>query len=277
MKIIKNCIWILMLILLVGCGKDEGSSEKAVTENSTQEKVNVEENAAENVEENIEDNTGSNEEEVDLSEVKVSGKIVYDATLTGEELVKSIKFEGDGDFFHDFAFKSTSETKMDTGSGIQTTMIELVHNKNGDLYMKSTSPMGVGITLSKEVDGIEKTYTYMEGETTGYIMEDSMDEEIYNVALDDDLGLYDPEYETILEAKVEKLDGKEVIYYVLESEEGLVKHWFSPEYGSPIKTEVWVGDLLVMESRLTSYEALSKVDDKYFEVPSDITFQEIEY
>ncbi|PKM56377.1 MAG: hypothetical protein CVV00_00340 [Firmicutes bacterium HGW-Firmicutes-5] len=277
MKIIKNCIWILMLILLVGCGKDEGSTEKAVTEGSSQETVNVEDKVAENVEESVAENTEVNEEEVDSSEVKGSGKITYDATLTGEDLIKSIKFEGDSDFFHEFAFKSTSETKMDTGSGIQTTMIELVHNENGDLYMKSTSPMGVGITLSKEIDGIEKTYSYMEGETTGYITEDSMDEDMYDDAFEDDFGLYDPEYETILEAKVEKLDGKEVIYYVLEGEEGLVKNWFSPEIGGPVKTEVWVGDLLVMESRLTSYEALSKVDDKYFEVPSDITFQEIEY
>jgi len=277
MKIIKNCIWILMMILLVGCGKDEVPAEKTVTENSTQETVNVTENAAENVEENVAENTESNGEEVDLSGVRGSDQMTYDATLTGEDLIKSIKFEGDGNFFDGFAFKSTSETKMDTGSGVQTSIMEVVRNKNGDLYIKSTSPMGVGITLSKEIDGIEKTYTYMEGETTGYITEDSMDEEMYDVAFDDDFGFYDPEYETILEAKIEQLDGKEVIYYTLESEDGIIKNWFSPEFGSQVKSEVWVGDLLVLENRLTDYELLSKVDDKYFEVPSDVIFQEIEY
>jgi outer membrane lipoprotein-sorting protein len=258
-----------VFLLLVGCGKDEKFFESEIIEESTQESVNSEEN--------VEENEDKTEEEVDLSEVKGKVKITYDASLTGEALMKSIDFEGGSDFFDSLAFKSTSETKMDTGSGIQTTIMEVVHNKNGDLYMKSISPLGVGITISKEVDGIEMTYSYMEGEATGYLMKDSMEDEMYDDFLEDGLGLYDPEYEILLEARVDQLLGKEIIYYELKSEDTITKNWFSPELGGPVKTEVWVGDLLVMENNLTSYEVLSKVDDKYFEAPSDVTFHELDY
>ncbi|MDF1616871.1 hypothetical protein [Petrocella sp. FN5] len=276
MKMIKVFVCMIVVVLLVGCGKDETPTQNTVSENSTQETANTEESSKALTEEKTEENEDK-EEVMDLSEVKGKAKITYDSSLTGEDLLKSIELKGEGNFFDNIAYKSIMETKMYTGSDIQTTQIEVVQNKNGDLYMKSISPLGVGITLTKEVDGIDMTYSYMEGEATGYLMKDSMEDEMYDDFYEEGLGFYDSEYEILLEAKVEQLDGKEVIYYEVEDGDTIMKNWFSPEVGSPIKTEVWVGDLLVMENNIAKFEILNKVDDKYFQIPNNVTFQEMDY
>lgn len=78
-------------------------------------------------------------------------------------------------------------------------------------------------------------------------------------------------------AKIDTLDGEEVVYIeATESDEDmgemLVKMWYSTKYATALKYQVFTGDVLFMELKVTNISDNSKIDDSLFTPPDDVSF-----
>ena len=56
----------------------------------------------------------------------------------------------------------------------------------------------------------------------------------------------------------------------------LVKMWYSVKYNVPLKYEVFMNEQSFMVLEVVEIEKDINIDEKLFEVPSDITFQEVD-
>lgn len=75
-------------------------------------------------------------------------------------------------------------------------------------------------------------------------------------------------------------DGEEVIYIETtqaddDMGEMLVKMWYSEKYATPLKYEVYVGESLMTELKVTKIHDNVNFNDDTFMPPADIDFQEV--
>lgn len=194
-----------------------------------------------------------------------------DTSLTGESLIDSIKGSRPKTM--------KLETELST-FGMSTKTI--TYYDGDDTRTETDVPeMGKNVLIYLSDEGT--MYSYVEGGTDGIKMTgvDMSYAEEMDIMMDtsDLFAEITSESSEDLSAKVENLDGEEVVYIeATETDEEMgevfVKMWYSVKYGTPLKYEVIMGEKSMMELKVTSIEKDIKIDQSLFTPPSDVNFQE---
>ncbi len=189
-----------------------------------------------------------------------------DKSLTGKALLESLQAPEPGDFM------TVTET---SGMGIKNT---LTMYYSGENFRTESEVEGMKqIVIYNAEEG--KTYQYTEGQLQGVVLSDDMSDDMGMEEEDLDVeGILDNPTDDVI-AKVETLDGHEVIHIETTEEDedmGMAKVsiWYSEEYGIPLKYEVTSNGQVIMSSYVTKIEALSALDGDLFTPPADVQFME---
>ncbi len=251
----KKKMLVLLIILclslaLIACGEKE-SEEPAANESSLELEASEEEGEAakemEAEEESAEDAKG-------IDVVKSLGtsrpktlKMVSEITAANIKTTMTSYYDGD-----------KSKTEIDIANMPKSILIHLPDE--GIMYQY----------VYGESSGVKITGADKEGaEEMGLMVDTDMLTALTDGASDD------------ITARTEDLDGEKVIY--IESTEAdedmgemLVKMWYSERYATPLKYEVYVGEKLMTELRVTEINDNVNFNADTFMPPSDIVFQEID-
>jgi hypothetical protein len=240
--------------MFVGCG------EKVVTEN-------VKEESEEIVKEEVE-----SEEETPKEEVAEVVKEAVDASsLEGLELIGTLN--------------TTRPEKLKIESEMiifgATSKISTFYEGNKVRTETDVAGMAKSILINLPEEGA--IYQYMYGDTEGVKMMDdgTSNTEGMGIMIDQAelLAAITDESSNDLIAKVDTLDGEEVVYIeATESDEDmgemLVKMWYSVKYATPMKYQVFAGEEMVMELKVTKILDNINMNESLFLPPSDVTFTE---
>lgn len=241
----KNKILILLIILClsvmcIAC--DEQESEKPEATNQTNVEVDV------------------SEDEVKLDDVK-----------EGIDLVKSMGTDR----------PQTLEIVSEITAFDMTTTMTTYYD--GDKSKTEIDVPNMSKSILIHIPDEEIMYQYVYGESTGIKITgaDQASAEEMGLMMDTDLltALRDGASDDIT-ARTESLDGEEVIYIeATQSDEDmgemLVKMWYSEKYATPLKYEVYVGETLMTELKVTKIHDNVNFNADTFMPPSDINFQEV--
>jgi outer membrane lipoprotein-sorting protein len=254
---------IMMLAFsLVACGNNE------ITSNVNEE--------GESVEVNVNDEAG---EEVEMAEAEESVEEpmeeegLLDSTLSGIELLKSFNL----------LKPDTLRVEAETNSfGMEIYSVTYIDGKK-TRFESDMGDFGSSITISLPEEGV--VYYFDEGNTQGTKIIGMTEEEVYDSGyIVDDSELFseitnNPSENMV--AKVEMLDGEEVVY--IESKETeedmgeiLVKMWYSVKYALPLKYEIIMDDEIIASYQVTAIEKNVKFDSDIFSPPEDVEFMEVD-
>jgi outer membrane lipoprotein-sorting protein/outer membrane murein-binding lipoprotein Lpp len=245
----KNIMILIAMVLMLsitGC-----SNEKTTEKGTDSGEVNQQ----------VEQSNTQAEETKETKENKL------DSSITGLELLKSVQYK---------APKSLIMEAEVTGfEGFVSKTI--TYNKGQNSRMETEgADVGKQIVIYNADEGA--TYQYKEGDAQGIVMLDGEDEDAMEMGMATPTfaDLVDESSENIV-ARVEKLDGEEVIYIETKESEGAegeatVYMWYSPKYSVPLKYEFHMNGKRMLSSVITKIEADVAVDDDYFTPPSDVKF-----
>lgn len=287
---------LVMSLVIVGCGssddnKDDVDKDKEVTtqadkeddkETETTKVVEATTEVAEVTTEAVQETTTTPE----TDEVAFNGNILeelskyvsYDASLTGQELIDSVKHEDIDFLIEDIPIIIEMSGKaIQMGQEMEYSMYSVM--KGGTAYIEYNMMGMEQIMLTIEGDEADTTYTYAKGDTVGtYTVEEHeeyMDDESEESRFGSIYDVYDPEFATLYDAHIEMYDGKEVIYIEYgESEDYIVKLWYYPIWNIALSEEVYQGDTLEQVTTFTRFEVGVDIDESLLEVPSNIEFTE---
>lgn len=271
MKKISMLLVLLMMVgLMAACSGQKDSSDDKEKEEATKVEASKDDSTEKEVEEKDTEKS-SNEVEEEKDVVEEEAKSFLDKSLEGAALLATIAYDPP---------KELQMTTEMTGMGTNSTAITYYSGDNSRTETTSED-FGTQIVIYNAKD--EVTYQYTEGEEEGILMPDGEDE-------DGGMGmsfetptfadLVDASSEDI-EARVEDLDGEEVIYVrSVESDPDYgdmeVLMWYSVKYSVPLKYEMYMSGSLMMSNVVTEIEAGKKADPKLFEKPEGIEFTEID-
>ena len=259
-KIVSIIIIISMMTLLAtGCSKNTFENTSDGSKNQVETSGNEKKDDAK-------------KDEPVLEEEK---KVEIDKSLTGMELLNSIKYDA----------PETIITETESINADDSVVKTKTYSKN-DSYRMETMDENTNTKMIMIYNNADKaTYQYTEGEKTGVVMldgeyeeddeKDSGDPSMDDASFKD---LFTSENEEVI-AKIDNLDGEDVVYLEIKNDDpdsGMytVKMWISIKYSIPLKTETYSAGNKVNGSKVTSFEANVDIDNKLFEKPSDIEFQE---
>ncbi|WP_206459110.1 hypothetical protein [Anaerovorax sp. IOR16] len=206
------------------------------------------------------ENNGANELVEQQSDTKG-----IDASLEGMELLATIQYNPPKNM--------VTETEM-VGAGFSSNATTYYNGENSRIETL-TSDMGKQITIYNAQKG--ETYQYTEGEKTGILMADGEDsEDMEGADVPSFKDLVDESSENVV-ARVEKLDGEDVIYIeTTQSEEGMgdviVQMWYSAKYCIPLKYEMIMNGQVMTSFVVKNVKTDVKMQDDLFIPPSDIEF-----
>lgn len=233
-----------LLLSLVACGGDTSEQGPTDTENSANTEKPAE-NSAKGV----------------------------DASLEGTQLISSLS----GD--RPETLKIESEM---TAFGMTT---KLSTYYKGDKIRTETDIEGMPKSVLIHLPGEDVMYQYMYGKNEGIKINggDASCAEEMGLMLDsaDLFAQIKAAGSKDLVARVENLDGEEVVYVEAtqsdeEMEEVLVKMWYSVKYGTLLKYQVIAGQEPLMEIQVTKVYDNINMDESLFQPPSDVTFTEMD-
>ncbi len=249
-KMFVLLIMLCLMAMLIACGEKE--SEQPEEANQT----NVEAEAP--------------EEEAQPAEEMEAEEKPDDAM--GMDLIKSIGTK------RPQTLRMVSEI---TASNMTTTMTTYYDgNKSKTEIDVPDMPKSILINIPDE--GI--MYQYVYGDATGIKITGADEEgaEEMGLMVDTDMltSLTEGASDDIT-ARKESLDGEEVIYIeTTESDEDmgemLVKMWYSEKYATPLKYEMYAGETLMTELKVTKINDNVNFNADTFMPPVDIDFQEID-
>ncbi len=225
----------------------------------------AEEPADQKIEENI---SNSNETEVSKTEEKED----INENLEGIDLINSM----------DNKRPEKLMIKSEMTSYGTTTKVATYYN--GDMTRTEMDVPGMAKSISIFLPNESVIYSYVYGETEGVKMIGA------NTTYAEEMGLMVDNSDFLTEvveessrdviARVEKLEGEEVIYIeATETDEEigdvLVKMWYSKKYGTPLKYEVAIGEKTMMQLNVTEISDNVNIDESLFVPPSDVNFEEM--
>lgn len=270
MKKLSILALILVLVMMVaGCSAAESKKDKGDASDKTEKTVEAkQEDTKDDDSEEAEVNA---EEATEESDDKEDAGIKLDTSLVGLALLESV------DYNPPKKMKITTET---TGMGFQSTSVTYY---DGDDSRSETTSEDNGTQIHIYIGSEGVTYQYTEGESEGVMILDGEDEDGgmgFTLEAPDFADLVDASSEDI-EAKVEMLDGREVIYIkATESDEDYgdadVLMWYSIEYSVPMKYEMHMNGQLMMSYVVTDIEVGKSYDKALFEKPDGIEFMEFD-
>ncbi len=252
----KNKIFLLLIMLslsvtLIGCGEKE--NEKP--EETKQTNVEVEKSKDE-----VKPEENTNPEQT------------ADDVKKNIDLVKSIKTE------RPQTLRIVSEI---TAFNMTTTMTTYY---DGDKSKVEIDVPNMAKSILIHIPSEEIMYQYVYGESTGIKITgaDKASAEEMGLMMDTSLltALKDGASDDITAMK-DYLGDEEVIYIEsTQSDEDmgemLVKMWYSERYATPLKYELYVGETLMNEFKVTKISDNVNFNDDTFMPPSDIVFQEVD-
>jgi hypothetical protein len=196
-----------------------------------------------------------------------------DASLKGEELLRSVKQ------------KRLDNMKLEAKMVSVGATSQMVSYYDGDNTRTETSITNYGTSVLIHLPEDSVMYSYIEGETNGtkIIGADTDVAEEMGLIMDNTelFAEITDEISEDMSARVEMLGDEEVIYIEAhESEddmgEGLVKMWYSVKYGIPLKYEFILGTTTTVEYIVTSVDTNIKIDKALFIPPAEVEFREID-
>ena len=251
-KIISVIGIVLLMFTIVGCSSEVKDAEKSKSSTTEMEKTDDDKDVKE-----------SKEEE--------SVAIKLDSSLTGMELLASIPIKMTETYI------SVTESVAADG----TVATSKMYSKDASMRTESLDSEGA-MQVSIYNDDLGVTWMYSEGEEFGMA---SYDEE-YDES-DDTEPILDGTYADLyaeedfqnFDAKIEKLDGDDMIFISFSEDDGAggtidMKMWLSTEYGAVMQYEMYMNGAVVVSSKVIEFDADAKIDDSLFEEPEGIEFME---
>ena len=249
-KSILIIVGMIFILSITGCSKGEEKEAQQTISNTTE--------ATETSEE------GSFKDNLETEENKS-----LDNTLTGLSLLESLEY------------KMPKHIMIETEATGMNGMVSKAktYYKNDNFRMETENPaLGTQVVIYNAEEGA--TYQYTKGEMTGIVMyddEDSDSDSDSDMSMPTLADLAEDASEDVI-ARVEKLDGEEVIYIeTIETEEmgdSKACMWYSSKYSVPMKSEMYVGGELMFRSVVTNIDANAKINDELFALPTDIDISE---
>lgn len=194
-----------------------------------------------------------------------------DTNLSGLELLKSIEYK-----IPDSLIMET-ETVMADGSKSTTK----TYQKGEFSRMESSSSYGDSVIIYNPDEG--NTYQFNIGQAEGVVIPDG-EETMMDMGEDEDMSAPDlsdfiDSTSEGVEARIETLDGHEVIYVesMTDDEDGSynTKMWFSTEYSVPLKYEIEMNGQIIVAYTVTNIQFNVSVDDSLFVPPADVNFTDL--
>ncbi len=195
-----------------------------------------------------------------------------------EELQKRIE-EGDMSAMEELGGMDFSEEEDNSVELANQTFTTTMCHYNGDVLSENNTLGENRITIFKKDNNTY--YEYVEGETEGkkYATMEPMMDMSTKWTFDEVEDSEDDEFEGLIKAEMQTLDGEEVIYMEydgLDEEDNKVidKIWFSMDKKFPVKIESVKEDGSVSHSFKALELEVDKNFSKYVEVPKNIEFVE---
>lgn len=263
----KKMGFLLMLILGLGAMAACGEKQAPVKDEST---VFVNQPTQQSKEEKKTENKDASKEEKEAENQEADAKI--DKSLIGTALLDQIHY----------TMPKSYITKADYEVAGKKSVVT-TYFKAGSMRMETKGADGTeSIMVYNDKEGI--TYMYNVGDEFGILSHDDEDDEDggpgfmsgkVSVSLNELLAL-----ENVKEARIERLNGKEVIYVEnTETDEGLsttAKMWYNLKYPIMMQYEVNLGSQNTMKSQVTQLEVNAKIDDKLFDKPAQVEFKDMD-
>lgn len=252
---------ISLALLTIACG--EADKEKSA-ENLTETKVETKDLETES-------ETKEDSEKEETTEVKIEENTTEEAEIEIEEDQTAISKEHSNLTVESEIVSFNMTTKMKTYykdsnsrteisiTGMPSSILIHLADKEEMYYYSEDKSEGVKMT------GAKSTYA----QEMGLMMDTTMIEEIKKRAPEDMI------------TRDEDLDGEKVLYFEFkETDEEVgemqVKMWYSEKYLLPMKYEIIVGESALVSMKVTSISDNEKVDSSLFEIPQNVTFEEMD-
>lgn len=239
--------------------KETGSEEKSV------------DSEAEVIEETTDEQTSETSDEA-LEEEEESGGFL-DKALSGFDLIQSITVG-----------KSTGlKVVSTTVSYGATTQSTTYYNDSLIRTEVEMADYGKTVTIINNEDETVSFFTEGEADATKLIGADAMIAEEMGLSMDLSYVFEELKAATDegIEARVDTLDGREVVY--IESNENdeevgdiLVKMWYSVDYAIPLKYEVYLNEADLFTMNVTSIEEDFPMDESLFMIPEEYNVNEVD-
>lgn len=158
---------------------------------------------------------------------------------------------------------------------------------DGDKSKTEIDTAGMAKSILLHIPNEKVMYQYVYGESTGIKITGADKESAEEMGMMMDTSLLTTLVEGAsddITAKIDYLDnlsGEEVIYIeATESDEDmgemLVKMWYSEKYGTPLKYQIYVGETLMTQLKVTKISDNVSFNADTFLPPSDVEFQEVD-
>ncbi len=252
-KFLTFVVILALVVFAVSCSSGDEKKEETKEETKTEQ---VEENKQES----------KDEEEKPEEEAKEESSEEVTQESSGEkdvDLLKSLMYEEP----KSISFKATITIQ---GMGESTMSMYSM----GENYRMENELNGeVNVVIYNHEEGM--TYTYVEGQKTGYKYPTASDSTTMEVDTSFEIEEDEMDYYDVI--KKDKLDGKDVIY--LESKDTnsdgtfITKSWISEEYRMPLKMQVIDESGSVISEMVYSDIVIdADISDKFIP-PSDVSFE----
>lgn len=277
---------VILSVILMGCAKNIETKD---SENTTNVDVKSQTEAVQSTDDTTDkaikdittrDESDPIEPEEPVEESILLDSVIFDKSLTGEELIKSIDataFELQKESIG-LEFVQTAAFSDGEGGMIESHITGAI-NSQGDSYMEVTSDGVVSYSITINANGESKNYTYNANDTVGQVYVSPIGSEDDPENSDPMLKFYDPTYQTILKAEIATLNNNEVIYLeVVDSSDAsyVTKKWYSPAINAIIKEETSYAGELTSIYEMTQFKLSDTIDNKLFEVPSNVAFESMD-
>lgn len=257
-KLLIVLMILTLMVSIVGCSSEEPTKST----DDINETTNVEETE---VNEDVDTDEENKTVETDIKPL--------DTSLEGIDLINSLSSEKP---------KSMMIKTEVTAFGMATISTAYYDGEN---FRTETDVQGLGTTvlISNAKDGA--MYSYTEGQSQGVKIIDADTDFAEEMGLMMDMGskfsaIIDASSEDII-ARVEKLDGEEVIYIeATEADEEMgevdVFMWYSTKYCTPLKYEIVLGEQPMLTLKVVEIEKNINIDKDMFYPPSDVAFEDVD-
>ena len=269
----------LLILSLTACSQagDTAVKEETTPAASTEEQKETvsEEKSVDSDEEVIEETSDEQTSETSdeaVEEAEEAGGFL-DKALSGFDLIQSITVG-----------KSTglkvSSTTVSYGA---TTQLTTYYNDPLIRTEVEMADYGKTVTIINSEDETVSFYTEGEADATKLIGADAMIAEEMGLSMDlsyvfEELKASNNEG---IEARVDTLDGREVVY--IESNENdeevgeiLVKMWYSVDYAIPLKYEIYLNESDLLSMNVTAIEENYSMDESLFVIPEEYNVNEVD-
>lgn len=270
-KMLLVSVLLCLSLALMGCTETESDKEVESQSEIEESKAEAEETSEAMTQEVLvaEETSETMAEETSLEAEETTSKVASDASPL--DLFKSLKDE------RPKTLRIVSEVEA---YGMITTMTTYY---DGDKSRTEIDIPNMAKSIMINLPEEEIMYQYVYGETSGVVIRGASTSEAEDMGFMADTSLLRALQEGAsddITARMDLLGDEEVIYIEAtqaddDMGEMLVKMWYSEKYATPLKYEIYVGDTLMTELRVSDINDQVNFNEDTFLPPADVVFQEV--